>query len=353
MIDCIFTLDYEIYGNGGGSLKDLVYGPAEQLREIFLKWNARFVNFVEVSELEQIEKHGTDPDIAAVKQQVRDLYREGFEIGLHLHPQWSNARHENGRWLLDLSEYNLCTLPQGRISEIVEQSLHYLRQMIGQPDFSPLSFRAGNWLFQPTEDAAQVLARNGLKIDSSVFKGGLQHNHTLDYRRALRNGHYWMFDRDVNTPSAGPWIEVPIYSEMVPSWKMATGKRLSAGNSMGGATAQTLGHKLNRLRDFARFRYPLKLDFTRMTLDEMTSMMQHVIADDRKTPAQYKPVVAIGHTKDLVDIEAVDQFLAFLKTNGIPVATFEDVYRKLSKDNSRDQGRGEPARAQNQAVGSR
>ena len=51
MIECIFTLDYEIYGDGTGSLKELVYEPAEQLKAIFRKWNACFVNFVDVAEL--------------------------------------------------------------------------------------------------------------------------------------------------------------------------------------------------------------------------------------------------------------------------------------------------------------
>lgn len=336
MIECVFTLDYEIYGNGDGSLKDLVLEPAERLRETFLKWDARFVNFVEVGELEQIEKYATDPDIAAVKRQVGDLYREGFEIGLHLHPQWCNARYEEGGWRLDLSEYNLCTLPAGRIAEIIDQSLGYLRSLVGQFDFTPLSFRAGNWLFQPTETAANVLARKGLKLDSSVFKGGLQHNHTLDYRRTMKNGDYWHFDRDVTEPSpAGPWIEVPIYSEMVPLWKMPTGKRMSLGNSFGGATSQGFMKKFNRLRDFARLRYPLKLDFTRMTLNELTSMMERVIVRDHADPQRYRPVVAIGHTKDLVDLQTVDAFLSFLREKGIAVATFEDVYRKFSPDSGR------------------
>jgi len=55
MIECIFTLDYEIYGNGTGALGDLVYGPTERLRDIFRKWNAQFVAFVEVAEFEKIE----------------------------------------------------------------------------------------------------------------------------------------------------------------------------------------------------------------------------------------------------------------------------------------------------------
>ena len=39
MIQCIFTIDYEIYGNGTGSLKELVYDPAKKLAAIFQKQN--------------------------------------------------------------------------------------------------------------------------------------------------------------------------------------------------------------------------------------------------------------------------------------------------------------------------
>ena len=123
MIDCIFTLDYEIYGNGTGSLNDVVLEPGEKLREIFEKWDARFVNFVEVAELEQIERHNSDAAIGRVKRQVRELHEKGFEIALHLHPQWCNARYQSGQWMLDLAEYNLCELSAGRIGEIVDGPL--------------------------------------------------------------------------------------------------------------------------------------------------------------------------------------------------------------------------------------
>ena len=45
-------------------------------------------------------------EIDQVKRQICDLHNEGFEIALHLHPQWCNARYERGRWVLDDSEYN-------------------------------------------------------------------------------------------------------------------------------------------------------------------------------------------------------------------------------------------------------
>jgi hypothetical protein len=37
MVEIIFTLDYEINGNGVGVLRDLVYEPAEHLRHVFEK----------------------------------------------------------------------------------------------------------------------------------------------------------------------------------------------------------------------------------------------------------------------------------------------------------------------------
>ena len=227
MIECIFTIDYEIYGNGEGSLSELVYEPAEKLREIFLKWDARFVNFVEVAEMEMIGREGTDSAIDLVKNQIRDFHREGFELGLHLHPQWYNGRYENGRWLLDYNEYNLCTLPRERIEQIVDRSITYFRDVLGQTEFTPLSFRAGNWLFQPTQIAAEILAKRGIRVDSSVFKGGLQHRHNLDYRKALENGYYWKFKNHVDIPEPeGGMLELPIYAQMVPSWKMLSAKRV-------------------------------------------------------------------------------------------------------------------------------
>jgi hypothetical protein len=329
MIDCIFTLDYEIYGNGTGSLRDLVHDPGERLKEIFQKWNARFVAFVEVAEFEKIETWGTDPAIGLVKSQIRDFYQNGFEVALHLHPQWCNARYERGEWVLDYSEYNLCTLSPTRIAQIIERSLAYLRQVVGRSDFTPLSFRAGNWLFQPTQTAASLLGEKGIKIDSSVFKGGLQRNSTLDYRRALKNGYYWSFKNDATEPDPiGPWMEVPIYTEMVPFWKMPTSKRLGFSNSFGRA-GRSGRQKLNRFLDFLRFRYPLKLDFCRMTLNELTSMVDRVIREDREEPTLYRPLVAIGHTKDLSDPQTVDAFLAFLRSREIAVSTFETVYSKL------------------------
>jgi hypothetical protein len=330
MIECIFTIDYEIYGNGEGSLKSLVYEPAEKLGTIFRKWNAHFVAFVEVAELEIIEAKGTDPAIDLVKDQIRDFYCEGFELGLHLHPQWYNAQYENGKWLLDYSEYNLCTLPRDRIVQIVDRSIAYLRDILGVADFMPFSFRAGNWLLQPAGTAANVLAERGIKVDSSVFKGGLRHQHQLDYRRALRNGNYWKFMDHADVPDPrGALLEVPIYTQMVPFWKMLNSKRLNPQH-IGIGAGQSVRDKLYRLLDFLRFQHPLKLDFCCMTTDELVQMVERVIQEDQQDPTSFRPIVSIGHTKDLVDYETVESFLAYLNEKRIRVSTFTELYHKCT-----------------------
>ena len=129
MIACIFTIDYEIYGNGEGDLRELVFDPTQRLTELFDKWNAKFVNFVEAAEFEKIEEYRTDDAIGDIRKQIRHLYEQGHEVALHLHPQWFNARHQQGKWLLDSTEYNLCALPLEQITRLVNQAVRYLSEV--------------------------------------------------------------------------------------------------------------------------------------------------------------------------------------------------------------------------------
>lgn len=332
MIACIISIDYEIYGNGAGSLRELVYEPAERLRTLFREHAKRFVPFVEAAELEMIEAEGSDDGLRLVRKQLRELYHDGFEIGLHLHPQWYNGRTVEGIWRLDYGEYNLCTLPRARISELVHRGIGYFQGVLGAPDFVPFSFRAGNWLLQPTANVAAALSEAGIRVDSSVFKGGLLRQHHVDYRGARENGYYWSFSEDVVVPDPnGVLLEIPICTRMVPFWRMATAKRIGLQNK-GRAGHRGPEKTPSRLSDLLRFRYPLKLDFCRMGREELTSAIDAIARDDRSSPGTFKPIVAIGHTKDLTDLATVESFLLYLRKTQIEVVTFADAYARCSRD---------------------
>jgi hypothetical protein len=205
-----------------------------------------------------------------------------------------------------------------------------LQTVVASADFTPLSFRAGNWLFQPTRTAAEILAERGIKVDSSVFKGGLQHQHKLDYRRALRNGNYWKFRGHVDIPDPkGIMVELPIHTQLVPTWKLLTTKRIGLqGKGPWAGPNQSGNKRLSRLLDALRCRYPLKFDFCRMTINELRRMVDEVIQEDRHDPESYRPIVAIGHTKDLIDFETIESFLSLLSNKGVSISTFKEVYPK-------------------------
>jgi hypothetical protein len=341
LIECVFTLDYELFGNGEGSLKDLVHGPAESLAAAFRRAAAPFVVFVEAAELEVIGAAGTDAAIDAVERQLRRFRRDGLEIGLHVHPQWYGARLEDGHWTLDHAEYNLAVLPYGRILEILERSLGYLRRVLGTPDFVPAAFRAGNWLFQPSASIARALVALGVKIDSSVFKGGLLSLHGVDYRPALKNGYWWPFREDVNLADPqGELLEFPIYTAMVPSWSMLTRKRWGLQKRTLSPAGAPQGRR-PPLRDVCRWRYPLKFDFCRLTAPAVEDLLRREIERDGEDPGTYRPLVAIGHTKDLVDIAAVEGLLSFLQEKAIGLTTFGSICDRLRNGTLAPAGREE------------
>lgn len=330
MIECVFTLDYEIYGDGTGNLFDHVYKPTEKLINIFSRWNTKFVVFVEIAELEMIYKARTDEGIEKVNNQIKLLYSEGYEIGLHLHPQWYNGRFVNGEWRLDSLEYNLCTQPKEKIYLTIKRAINYLAELINEQGYIPLSFRAGNWLFQPSQNLAEVLADSKIKIDSSLYKGGLINKYHIDYRPALKNSYYWWFTRDINIPEkGGRLLEIPIYSKMVKPLILLSRKG-------GGKLIKDKKHNMKTIlsrgfyicKDFCRKKVPMKFDFCKLTLSQMKNMIDEIIIEDNKSPDLFKPIVMIGHTKDNINYDDIDSFLSYLNQRGIPITTLSKALQK-------------------------
>ena len=108
---------------------------------------------------------------------------------------------------------------------------------------------------------------------------------------------------------------------------MFTSKRTGL-QGKGPSVSQDGKQGFQRLMDFFRLQYPLKFDFCRMRFDELKKMVDAVIRKGQEDPTSFQPVVAIGHTKDLVDFETVGAFLSYLNKKGIKVSTFEEVYEK-------------------------
>jgi len=175
-----------------------------------------------------------------------------------------------------------------------------------------------------------ILAQAGLKVDSSVYKGGYQRLYYLDYRQAPAGLFYWKFSDEVTKPDpGGQLLEIPIYTRMIPTWKFLSKKRLAL--EAGGASSVSLKAKFtNRYRDFLRFKVPLKFDFCRLSFEELKSMTEELIAIDACSPSDYKPIVLIGHTKDRPDYETVELFSRLSGKKGIRTTTFRQAIQIIA-----------------------
>jgi hypothetical protein len=176
---------------------------------------------------------------------------------------------------------------------------------------------------------SKALAAHDIKVDSSVFKGGIQHQYNLDYRRALKNGYYWRFTENVNVANPqGSLVELPVYTRMVPTWKMLTAKRIRL-QRQSPVRSQTGKERLFRILDFLRLCHPIKIDFCRMTINELRLMLDVEMHKDLEDPSIYRPLVAIGHTKELMDYEAVEFLLDYLRSKDVKISGFREVYHKI------------------------
>lgn len=335
MLEFIFTLDYEIYGDGSGSFRECVIRPAKTLLDIFNRYGYPLVVFPEVLEIEKVEKYHSDPDIDQVRLQLQEILNAGSEIGLHLHSWWVNANYISGRWQLDFSQANLCSMPEYRIREIISRGLVILRRLLNDYQYQPIVFRNGFWIMQPTKEITKILNEFNLRIDSTLFKGGRIRKYNVDYRPSVRNRYYWRILDDVNKhQNDGLLLEVPIYTEQVPFWKMISRfvKKEPQSNKEDVQSEQQfkIMRTWARFGDFFRIKYPRKLDYCFMSLDEILTSLKKLILLDKKTFRDYKPIVLVGHTKNLKDFKKVERILEFIKKSNLRVVTFKHILPKIT-----------------------
>jgi len=223
MLQVLFTLDYEIHGNGEGCSYQLMVEPTGKLMNLFDEYGAKLTIMADTAEIQKFcdyqEQTGRDDyHYDRIVAQLQDAIRRGHDVQLHLHTSYFNAHHEAGRWAQDWSEYNLAALPLHRLNEVVGIGKLTLERLLKpvDPDYRCVAFRAANWSMNPSKNVVQALVSNGIKIDSSVFKYGKSAGLVnFDYQNAPSALIPWSVnENDICTLSEnGKLLEVPIYSE--------------------------------------------------------------------------------------------------------------------------------------------
>src|ERR1051325_1447632 len=100
------TDDWELSGNGRGTVDELQRKPALRLMDLYERLGVRSTFYVEVMQQLAFERYAGHNDTVrrgrdVWRETVSDMIRRGFDVQLHVHPQWHQATLEDGWWKLD------------------------------------------------------------------------------------------------------------------------------------------------------------------------------------------------------------------------------------------------------------
>lgn len=345
----VLSVDYELFGNGTGDVRQHVVEPTERMARLAERHGVPLVIFVEVEEYLAFERQagelaqalGYDP-ARCIREQVRDLARRGHDVQLHLHPQWHGARWTGGRWQLNETKVTVDSLfeTEGEVVGYIADRKRVLEEMAGLgPGRRVVAYRAGAFSAQPGAKLLAGLAANGFALDSSVVKGLVWKDGFggYDYRGAPSARDPWRVSEDVAVADPqGPLWEVPIYSVMGRRLHQATWDRLRAKFSKHVPKAQKkdvlrqlgVGRSPVEAAKFLWQPVPIKLDFHNLSPGAFMRMVR-----DAPPPAEGLPevLVAIGHSKEHINDRSFGRLLELLaREPGLEVVTFTEVARLLA-----------------------
>lgn len=342
----IFTLDYEIHGNGDGNPMELMVEPTYRLMTLLEKYGQKLTIMADVAEILCFKRYAAevgrdDYHVAEIETQLCDAIKRGHEVQLHVHSSYFKAQYKNGAFDQCIEEYNMAALPIERIDEMVGQCVEYLQTLLNpvKKDYRVWLFRAANWSMMPTENLYRVLVKHGITHDTSVFKGGVQGgNVCYDYRDAYDNlSAYPASMTNINErDEQGKLVEMPIYTEMRPFWDFVSVIRVfrmirakfhkhkknahsEEGNNIENTVPEDNQENIitpkslaemqrnadkgdNRklsVKSFFRLS-PLKMDFNQVSSRGLKRMMRNIMRRAHALNDGAEDVVLIGHSKTFV-----------------------------------------------------
>jgi len=217
----VLTNDWELFGDGSGNYFEIQHKPLENLLEVITAHGAKLTVMAEVAQQWAFKKIANDIDYfsrAAFSWEalVKKTIELGSDVQLHLHPQWLNARWQNGKWKLNFDNWATSNLEPELLEDTLINGKKYLEDLLKpiNRQYECIAFRAGAYCIQPSKIVIDKLIRTGFVCDSSVQKG-LHNDRFYDYRDASSNVYPWFVDKNnikySNTENTG-LIEFPIYS---------------------------------------------------------------------------------------------------------------------------------------------
>jgi len=182
----IIADDWELRGDGSGDVIALQYENALKLMELFESLKINMTFNIEVMQQISFERYSSvylsiKKYKEYWKKTISIMLDRGFDVQLHIHPQWFTANYDGEYWRLD-KRWNISDYTEEQIEFFIKNSLDYISENFD--GLKPISFRGGAWGVWPSGVLFPILEKYGIKIDISMVNGLFSNseNMNLDYR---------------------------------------------------------------------------------------------------------------------------------------------------------------------------
>lgn len=366
MIHLAFVDDWELSGDGSGDPHELQFAPMRRLVEIYNAHAIRGSFNAEV--LQQLTFRRTQdqhPELKALADEwdesVRETFRQGHDIQLHIHPQWSKAEYEDGKWKLN-GDWSILNYTAEEARALIARGKEYLENLLRplDPNYATVSFRSGSWCIAPSPFMLNLLADFGIVFDMSIV-GGVRYQTRrieLDYSHCEEDFlPYYPLMTDARRVSdkQEPIVCLPtnhFYGSRRSTLQHHVGKlseklknRASSDDDSKASarSVQTYGHEwaqtshdstLRRVYDKGIVPYMkgrhLISDLAQLDYSLMKEMLESIRRRARDSGLKDVPVILENHTKDLRDFSHIDRFVSDVaKASDIRCVTLTEVARDL------------------------
>jgi hypothetical protein len=362
------TDDWELRGNGSGDIEEIQFRPMRELVGIYNRYNVRSTFNAEVMQQLTFRKLQQEfPSLRALAdrwdEHVLEAFRQGHDIQLHLHTQWTKAEYAGGRWKLS-GDWSILNYEEEIAFELLRAGKEYLENLLRKvnPHYRAVSFRAGSSIIAPSPFILKTLARLGIKLDMSIV-GGMYHdtrNVQIDYREAEEDFlpfYPQMTDARRVSDREEAIICVPIHHfygsrhEFVKTLASVAVGRASRVLSPYATDGKQRAHERYAAEEWAERRHTNKLrrlydkaimpglkgwyltaDLSRLSLPLMREMLRSIRLGARKTGLPQVPVIISNHSKDIKDFTIIERFIAeTTQAEDIRFITQTELVEKLEK----------------------
>ena len=169
--------DWELSGNGSGDIRQLQFEPLRRLVGIYNELGIHGSFNAEVMQQITFRQHqDRHPELKALADEwdetVRETFRQGHDIQLHIHPQWQNAEYRDGHWKLT-ADWSILNYSREAAQQMLQRGKEYLEHLLTDidPHYRCVSFRSGAWCIAPSPHMLDLLVQLGIVFDMSIVAG--------------------------------------------------------------------------------------------------------------------------------------------------------------------------------------